>query len=164
MASILCRNGSEHRHSSVPESRACWTIGRNPFAGSSPAGVKPETSPVYTAPVPFVPGPVKMPPAPVEVTEGFWIVEDEGGKAPEFFKIQMSGRSERLYGKKLEGESFEYFANAPRYVSANWGRKLTAEDAKWFGKLYGRCMICGRTLENEESIANGIGPVCADKL
>lgn len=32
-----------------------------------------------------------------------------------------------------------------------------------YGKKYGVCAICGRTLENEESIKRGIGPICADK-
>lgn len=33
-----------------------------------------------------------------------------------------------------------------------------------YGKLTGRCGICGRPLENEESVARGIGPVCAGRL
>jgi len=32
-----------------------------------------------------------------------------------------------------------------------------------YGRLVGRCGICGRTLEDEESVARGIGPVCAGK-
>jgi len=32
-----------------------------------------------------------------------------------------------------------------------------------YGKLTGSCGRCGRHLEDEESIANGIGPVCAQK-
>lgn len=42
--------------------------------------------------------------------------------------------------------------------------KLTLEQAKEFGALYGTCCVCGRVLTNEESIAVGIGPVCAGKL
>jgi hypothetical protein len=41
--------------------------------------------------------------------------------------------------------------------------KLTLEEAKAFGALYGTCCCCGRTLTNEESIENGIGPICAGK-
>jgi hypothetical protein len=33
-----------------------------------------------------------------------------------------------------------------------------------FGKRYGACSVCGRTLENEESINRGIGPICAEKF
>ena len=32
-----------------------------------------------------------------------------------------------------------------------------------YGKLTGHCGRCGRLLEDEQSIANGIGPVCAQK-
>jgi Family of unknown function (DUF6011) len=146
MASIICRNGNQHSHASVAESRECWFGG--PFVQ-------------VVGRVNRVDVPVPAP-AGVDVTEGFWVVG--AGDTAEYFKIQMSGRSNRLYGKKLEGQSFEYFGSAPRYVAENNGRKLTADDAKWFGHLYGRCMICARTLENEESIAAGIGPICAEKL
>ena len=33
-----------------------------------------------------------------------------------------------------------------------------------YGKLTGTCGVCGRTLEDEVSVARGIGPVCAAKL
>ena len=38
-----------------------------------------------------------------------------------------------------------------------------AEAAVAYGKMTGACAICGRHLENEESVARGIGPVCAGK-
>jgi len=38
--------------------------------------------------------------------------------------------------------------------------KMTLEQAKHYGKMYGMCIVCGRTLTDEESIAKGIGPVC----
>jgi hypothetical protein len=41
--------------------------------------------------------------------------------------------------------------------------KLSLEQAKEFGALYGTCCCCGRTLTNEESIENGIGSICAGK-
>lgn len=37
------------------------------------------------------------------------------------------------------------------------------EAVKDIGRLTGVCCVCGRTLTNEESIADGIGPVCAGK-
>lgn len=33
-----------------------------------------------------------------------------------------------------------------------------------YGKLTGTCGVCGRVLEDEESVAAGIGPVCAKKF
>jgi hypothetical protein len=41
---------------------------------------------------------------------------------------------------------------------------MTVEEAKAFGLLYGRCIVCGRTLTDEKSIADGIGPICAAKV
>lgn len=37
------------------------------------------------------------------------------------------------------------------------------EAVKEIGKLTGNCCICGRTLTNEGSIEEGIGPICAGK-
>lgn len=39
---------------------------------------------------------------------------------------------------------------------------LTAAVA--YGKKFGRCAVCGRELENAESIERGIGPVCAARM
>jgi hypothetical protein len=33
-----------------------------------------------------------------------------------------------------------------------------------YGKLTGTCGVCGRILEDEVSVANGIGPICAEKF
>lgn len=38
------------------------------------------------------------------------------------------------------------------------------EAAKRIGLLTGSCCVCGRTLTDEYSIANGIGPICAGKF
>jgi hypothetical protein len=38
------------------------------------------------------------------------------------------------------------------------------EASKAYGKLVGRCGVCGRHLEDEVSVANGIGPICAAKF
>lgn len=38
--------------------------------------------------------------------------------------------------------------------------KMDLVSAERFGKHFGVCMCCGRTLTNPESIARGIGPVC----
>lgn len=43
-------------------------------------------------------------------------------------------------------------------------RALTLEEAAEFGRLYGACMVCGRTLTDPESIERGIGPICAGRF
>jgi len=40
---------------------------------------------------------------------------------------------------------------------------MTVDEAARYGRLYGRCMVCGRTLTDEGSIERGIGPICASK-
>lgn len=39
----------------------------------------------------------------------------------------------------------------------------TAAATAAYGHLVGRCGVCGRKLEDESSVARGIGPVCAQK-
>lgn len=67
-----------------------------------------------------------------------------------------------------ESQSWEYDGSQSRKlmvdVKAGKLSKVTPEDAKRFGDLYGVCMKCSRTLTDPESIANGIGPVCAGKM
>jgi hypothetical protein len=82
------------------------------------------------------------------------------------FKVQRSG-SGRLYAKELMQDEdgnwhFEYAPGAVRNLRNI--DKMTMEQAKEFGALYGTCCVCGRTLTNEESIAAGIGPVCAGRF
>ena len=84
------------------------------------------------------------------------------------FKVQKAVHgSGRLYAKALVedgngGWTFEYAPGAIKNLSA--ATRLTLEEAKRFGVLYGTCCVCGRTLTNEESIAAGIGPICAGKF
>lgn len=57
---------------------------------------------------------------------------------------------------------FQYEQGAIHHIQAEW--RMTLEQAKEFGVLYGTCMVCGRTLTDERSIAAGIGPICAGKV
>lgn len=57
--------------------------------------------------------------------------------------------------------------HAVRGDTARQVLELIAKDPEAASKLYGReigaCGVCGRTLTDEESRANGIGPICAEK-
>ena len=99
--------------------------------------------------------------------------EDDSGiyKDPDserIFKVYTSVQSGRMLCKILVVDRFEkkgrfqYQGMASRWVKKDW--KLSLEDAKKFGQIYGVCCMCGRTLTDEESIANGIGPICAGKF
>jgi hypothetical protein len=110
-------------------------------------------------------------PEPIEVTDGMWILGDV------IYKVQKAVHgSGRLYAKKLVVSKafdsdaddtsevrFEYAPGAVKQLGVG-GRKLTLEEAKAFGALYGTCCVCGRTLTNEQSIKDGIGPICAGKF
>lgn len=104
-----------------------------------------------------------------EISEGFY------KHNARIFKVQKAVHgSGRLYAKVLEVEetgevdgkteykgTWEYAKGAVFQLRPE--EKLTQEQAAEFGKLYGVCCLCGRTLTNEESIAAGIGPICAGK-
>jgi hypothetical protein len=54
---------------------------------------------------------------------------------------------------------FDYKGRKPLY-SLTPEMRLSMQEAREFGAVYGTCAICGRTLTNELSIHLGIGPVC----
>jgi hypothetical protein len=92
-----------------------------------------------------------------------WIVGEVGAEGCRIFKVQRAvNGSGRLYAKELLDGSFEYLPGGITTVGRT-ARKMTLDEAKAFGKLYGTCCKCGRTLTDEGSIAAGIGPVCAGK-
>lgn len=86
--------------------------------------------------------------------EGFYKV----GEA--VFKTKRA-QAGHLYALRLEGTSWEYARGAMGKIGTE--HKLTLEQAKQYGQLTGICCCCGRTLTNEESIAEGIGPICKGK-
>jgi hypothetical protein len=88
------------------------------------------------------------------------------------FKVQRAVHgSGHLYAKRLVLEKdpetdqqrghFVYDAGTIRMLRPE--HKLSLEQAREFGRLYGVCCVCGATLTNEESIEAGIGPICAGK-
>ncbi|HOY81244.1 MAG TPA: DUF6011 domain-containing protein [Rhodoglobus sp.] len=99
-------------------------------------------------------------PTGITITEGFWVL------GTEVYKVQRAVHgSGHLYAKHLnEYGIFDYAAGAIGMLRSRGAEKLTLERARELGKLYGRCMICGATLTDETSIANGIGPVCGSRL
>lgn len=101
---------------------------------------------------------VTAPAAPVEqVTEGMYRIADGT-----VFKVQKAVHgSGNLYAKRLTEDGFEYAPGAIRTLTV--ADKMTLDEAKAWGVLYGTCCVCGRTLTDEQSIAAGIGPVCAGK-
>jgi hypothetical protein len=93
--------------------------------------------------------------------DGFYELDGES-----IVKVQHAVHgSGNQYAKRLNTQTgrFEYEPGLIAKVRS-YGVKLTLERAKELGHVYGRCMICGATLTNEDSIERGIGPVCASRL
>lgn len=94
-----------------------------------------------------------------EPVSGIYAVE---GTIYKVYKAQ-SGRmlAKRLIVHSNKTADFVYAGLAVRFVKGN--APMTLEQAKEFGAIYGVCCKCSKTLTDENSIAAGIGPVCASK-
>lgn len=89
-------------------------------------------------------------------------------KTDEIFKVQVAVHgSGHLYAKRLvvegEGDDAEVYFEMARgaIFKLRASMKMTMEEAKAFGALYGTCISCARTLTDEDSIYNGYGKKCA---
>jgi len=66
---------------------------------------------------------------------------------------------QRKYGRQAPGKTYSgMIQDELRAIVADPKAAAIA-----YGKLTGRCSVCNRKLENEESVARGIGPICAEK-
>lgn len=84
----------------------------------------------------------------------------------EIYRVVKARQSERTYAQKLvviEGRE-------PRWEMASgmvWNLKpeqlISPEVAAQMGRARGFCVICGRYLTDETSVARGIGPVCYER-
>lgn len=98
-----------------------------------------------------------------ELEAGMYRVDEK------IYKVQRAVHgSGNMYAKLLtlhgEGEkaTFEYEPGAIRKIRPE--HRMTLEQAKQFGAIYGVCCNCGATLTDERSIEAGIGPVCAGRI
>lgn len=79
------------------------------------------------------------------------------------YKVQLAIHgSGRLYAKRLTADGFVFAGGAIRELNSS--HRMTLEQAKEYGALYGVCCRCATPLTDEKSIAAGIGPVCAGKF
>ena len=104
--------------------------------------------------------------------DGWYVVDGEP------WKVQWNRERTRKYAKRLVRRdpaavrepvpdvgagSWEYVPGGLGIV-ARKGSRMTIEDAERYGKLYGVCAVCGRTLTFEGSIERGIGPICYGRI
>lgn len=66
----------------------------------------------------------------------------------------------RKYGAQRPGQS--YRGDCVEQLRAILADPFEASKA--YGKLVGRCGVCGRHLEDAESVAKGIGPICEGRF
>jgi hypothetical protein len=131
--------------------------------------------------------PNAVPPRPARVTQDGMYRHPESGV---IYKVQFNkgeGDGRRLYAKKLvvveepernedgtikrgpDGKAtkpavikFVYARGAVLRLNASM--RMSKEEAKAFGALYGTCVRCGRDLTLEESIDRMMGRKCASKM
>jgi hypothetical protein len=107
------------------------------------------------------------------------VVELEDGiyknSADEFVKVYHTQKGHQV-GKVAQIEQDHHDETAGTVWQVEWiyvgksalkglkpEHKLTLEQAREFGMIYGSCVVCARTLTDELSIALGIGPVCGKR-
>jgi hypothetical protein len=105
------------------------------------------------------------------------ISEDGMYRTPdgEIYKVQVAVHgSGRLYAKKLVAldepkvmrkgtKTHDFVFESGALAKITPEMKMTLEEMKEWGKLYGTCCKCGLTLTDETSIEEGIGPVCGGR-
>jgi hypothetical protein len=143
MASIKCGKCAG-THASVREVRLCYV---GSVVKNAVAAIVVDMPEETRAPAPAI----------EPATEGMYLFDGR------VFKVQRAVHgSGHLYAKELDGTRFEYAPGMMRKLNSS--HKMTLDQAKEYGALYGVCCQCGRTLTNEASIEAGIGPVCATKF
>jgi hypothetical protein len=99
--------------------------------------------------------------------EGLYVLDDE-----RIVKIKSNKAGTGRYASVWVEIGGHRLTEAGEYVNGEWEyapalrsfckpeRRMTIEQAKAFGVLYGKCAKCGRHLSDAESVERGIGPVC----
>lgn len=101
--------------------------------------------------------PIAVAPAPL-VAEGVYRRSADGA----MFRVQTSRDSGNRYAKLLLPSGGWGYEKGAIYTLKADERLSVAELSAW-GLSTGVCAICGKLLSTAESIARGIGPVCASR-
>lgn len=92
------------------------------------------------------------------VSEGIYRRSSDGA----MFRVQTSQDSDRRYARLLLPTGGWGYEKGAIYTLKQDERLTLAELEAW-GISTGVCAICGRLLSTAESVARGIGPVCASR-
>jgi hypothetical protein len=104
-----------------------------------------------------------QPSAPVELKDGIYRLGDTWYKV--VHAVHGSGRQ---YAKRIvihkgnASAEFVYEGSGP-LSKLTEDHRVSLEEARQFGELYGCCVKCGATLTDEESQADMMGPVCSGR-
>lgn len=97
-----------------------------------------------------------------EYTAGIYAVDGDT-----IVRVYLGQQSGVMLAKQVhvqDGEvSYDYLGTARKVLSAatTWTR-LELSEVGSLGITSGHCLICGRRLDDPESVDRGIGPVCAE--
>ena len=78
-------------------------------------------------------------------------------------RVYFGQQSGHMLAKVVVDGELEYRGKAER-VLAPGSRKATVEEVGAWGRSTGTCLVCGRQLDDPESVDRGIGPVCYGKI
>jgi len=100
--------------------------------------------------------------------EGVYVLEDGT-----IVKIKSNKTKTNCYANRWVKIGGERLTETGEHVNGEWeyapelrsdcteDLRMTLDQAKEFGVLYGKCVKCGRHLSDAESVERAIGPVCA---
>ena len=88
------------------------------------------------------------------------VYRDDTGELFRVYNGQKSGQM--LVKRILPGGEYDYVGAARKHMKPSWTR-LTVDEVGELGKAFDHCMMCGRRLDDPESVDRGIGPVCAGR-
>ena len=101
---------------------------------------------------------------PNPVTEVGMYRDDEGT----VYRVKRARQTGNLYAMRFvpeaatKSERFVYAAGAMRTLRAD--QRMMVDEAQRIGVQFGICCVCGAELTATDSVANGIGPVCAGRV
>lgn len=81
------------------------------------------------------------------------------------YRVYLGQQSGAMLVKSVEldeGVEYRYLGKADRCLPKD-ARRLSLEEVGDLGKAWDHCLICGRRLDDPESVDRGIGPVCAKR-
>lgn len=149
MSSITCGNCKQTHHS-VEAVRACYRAPKPEFSSN--------IAPLF---------PIDAPPSNRDDVFGMTRIGYYQVGA-DIYRVTPARSSKRTFAHKMfvlmNGNHTWKYQGLASSIIPSGTPPLTAAEVAAFGKAAGRCLLCGRLLTDTQSIAAGIGPVCAKRL